>query len=200
MMVQMEQGRLEEELLTLLVDGEESVGGLAGALVELEIDPATPMRIVSAALDRLRAAGLVQVGYWSDDSKVGQFPVEATAETLTSERARYPTVADAAREDWPFIGLWYRLTPAGREHWTDVIGNPRSRSRQWTLEDRPAEGGLIVQAADEETANAAIREWNRANPSRVVTEPQRIEVGVSFSMRDGTRVENGVRWTFSQRL
>lgn len=191
--------RLDAELLTSLVDGEESLASLLGGLLGLEMDGSTPTTEVLEALDRLESAGLIDVGYWGEGSAVGEFPGRPTPDVLAAERARFPTVGAAAAEPWPFIGLWYRLTPRGREFWSSRIGDKRAQVRHWIIQEPSGRDTVVVQAADDRAAQMAVETWKRSNPLTPLSAvPDEIETGVSFAMRDGTQVHDGVRWTFSR--
>jgi hypothetical protein len=192
--------RLGDEFLALLIDGQESLPQLLANLVDLELAPETLVSEVLEALDRLERDGLVEVVYWGGDQPVGRPPRKPTRHELDLERSRFPNLSAAASEPWKFIGLWYRITPSGRVRWESEVGPKRGSEKQWTIEDRTAEGLVIVQAPDDNIALKAVQDWQRSNPDeRVAPEPERVERDVTYDLRDGTRINGGVRLIFRKR-
>jgi hypothetical protein len=189
-------GRLEEEILTLLTDGEESMATLLASLIELELDRATKVPVALAALDELERLGLITVGVWTSDMPIGTRPRKPSAAELVSERGKYETLADAAAEEWPFIGLWYSLTEQGRKHWIDQNGTPPI-SMQWQIRHIVEQHLVVIEAASDAVAEVAVSRWRKENPALAIpAEPSAVESPVQFKLRDGTVVQRGVRWFF----
>ena len=189
--------RLEDGLLTTLIDSEAALATLLARLLDLELDPETPVSEVLRVLDRLEQGGLVKVGIWTSGSKIGEPPRAPTLDELRQERARYRTLRDAADEVWPFIGLWYRLTPLGRDRWVDHIGARPLPEQSWRIAESRGEQTLVIEAQSDAIAEHALAIWKRQNPERKLALANK-EKTVSFTLRDGTAVENGVRRTYRE--
>jgi hypothetical protein len=108
-------GRLEHGILTVLIDSDQSFATLLSRLLDLELGPHAAVSSVLPVLDELERRGLVKIGIWTSDSRVGTPPRNPTPAELTRERSRFQTLADAAAEKWPFIGLWLDLRPRERD-------------------------------------------------------------------------------------
>jgi hypothetical protein len=70
--------------------------------------------------------------------------------------------------------------------------------QQWRIEHSPLRKALVVEAASYAVAEKAVEAWRKTNPAKALSSDPEKEAPIEFVLRDGTKVQRGVRWTFRE--
>ena len=111
-------------------------------------------------LQQLEQADMVEAFYW-DGSPSGFRPP-------TPEERKSVLAANARLGARPEIGIWFRITPAGRE-FLETYGQPSTSP--WRVVDHPAEGRLEVFAATRADAARGLEVWRKRRPEVGLKDP-----------------------------
>jgi hypothetical protein len=183
-------------LLELLINAPCSVAGLYGDLVWLcGLSSDAALRELPRTLELLEQQGLVSIEHVTAEGTVE--PASAAGRSAAWSRYR-SWLPGASRDELAIdeVGLWYRLTDAGRAMWT---ASSRSRGhRKWQLVENPMDAQLVIDAESEPVAHAALLGWLSRNPGTVIETERRSKTS-GVRLRSGLVIDAGVRVECSYR-
>jgi len=179
---------LEFRVLDVVVNAPSSVAGVYGDLVHVLGYSPTVLDALRGACDALERRQWVICRLMTAE---GQFiqPTDDQRESCWSQYGGW--LPGALREELAIdeVGLWYRLTDAGRQAWE--AWSDESRHERWQLDDDAIAGRIMVTAESTEIAERALKAWLDAHPSYRVTQNQ-VAVGTGVPLRSGEVIERGV--------
>lgn len=181
----------EFALLDLLVDGPSSVAalyvGLQRFFPELHVDARGLLDLIRLLEDR----GMIEAGHETANG-IRLMPAAERAELEAAYQTRLAGMSSADDGAIDELGMWVRVTEAGRLAWRGDSRNVRERMSLWSVAQRPISGGLevTIHAVDEKLALDKLNEWLAG--TSLLERTRRMDREAGFLLHDGTRIESGV--------
>jgi len=183
--------------LALLTDGPSSFVALYGFCVTHNSYPGTIPDFMSL-LERLEAAGLIRML-----QRVGGKWHQPSPEQRRTALHQYQTMIPKLEGDFSVdeIGFWYELTPVG----DTLLVHPHS-GRQgrddlvWSVDEDGVSKTVVAKGETLDEALYGLEQWRRVRPElEAIEDTKTVERIDHFSLRDGTRISDGVKVTFRFR-
>jgi DNA-binding PadR family transcriptional regulator len=193
---------LQHDLLDLLVDGPSSLAALFGSLVRNCGRPADlPISEVMDILFQMERDGWVRASQMDPD---GIFHQPVTGPERLRDRVAYEKWLPNSRLhelSVDEVGLWYEITETGRAEWRRTSQGKQQTQSRWMIDDLRESKKLVVYADKLETAKKALDLWLLQHRGiELKDETEAVVSGITFSTRNGTRIEDGVRITYEYEL
>ena len=192
----------QNEALDLLVDGPSSFAALYRTLNKMSALEGAEKGNVSLSVEgcwetvrRLEVAGWVDTflmrpgGSWANLDELDREPVLARYTRWLPGSSDEETAVDE-------VGVWLRISAAGRQHWAawaDVAGD---RSARWMLDQDLLSSTVTVWAEDLDTAEAGLNEWIARGGIRLIESSREAGPVQGFTLRSGAEIQGGVRLSY----
>lgn len=192
---------LQDETLSLLMDGDSSVAAIYGWLVRQCGFSGLDVSHLIATLRNMERQGLVKATQMAEDGSFHEITEEERASDLVAYQAWLPG-APFEELSVDEVGLWYELTPEGREEWKRLFfDEEQERQHRWSILYRNDDQTVVVKAQSIEMAEEQLRRWLLSNPEMaLVSSSRNVEPISSFTLHGGSVVNDGVKLTYHCRL
>lgn len=199
----MARDSIQNDLLDFLVDGASSFAALYGDLtVHGGHEPGIGIILkMTNALREMEQENWVRAEQMAEDGSFHEITEEERASDLVAYQAWLP---GARFEELSVdeVGLWYELTPEGREEWKRLFfDEEQERQHRWSILYRNDDQTVVVKAQSIEMAEEQLRKWLLNNPEMaLVSSSRNVEPISSFTLHGGSVVNDGVKLTYHCQL
>ena len=192
---------LQGNLLDLLLDGPSSFAALYGGLVRHYCYPKNlSLNMMMNSLIELGRRDYVKTTRMSSDGRFNELTENEQRSTLPLYQAWLP-VAEFEELSVDEVGLWYGITPKGREKAKRrSIGEEPGNTGRWTLDDLAETQTILIRADSEEGGEERLRWWLLLHPEIIPMDGSKTVKPISeFRLRDGTVIVGGVELSIRYR-
>lgn len=186
-----------QDILDLLVDGASPFSGVFRTLRRMGMVGFGPadVRGLWAEVAGLHGRGLIRLLQLLPNGEFVDLQ-PGSWEQRCEQYTRWLPEARSSDLSVDEVGVWLKITDAGRSHWRVRSADCLEGSPHWMIDLDATSHTITVHARDLEELEAALSEWLKRFPTMRLVRSSIRDVAVgSYLLRSGLRVEGGFRRT-----